>query len=872
MNYERLNTVYGALKVGGVALSLGCTPLLGQTSPANAGEEEEILTLDAFAVQETEDNGYLADYTLSGNLVNVPLADVPASISVMDRQLLKDIVAEDMFDAVNYSVGAYNQRDAFSGSTGSNGNSIVFRGIQTNWQARDNFRWYLPSDNYNVSQVEINRGPVGILYGESSVTGVMNVVTRQASFSDGMFGEVTARFDENGTWRFSTDLNVPVNDQFAFRVMTLAQEKESWVDPLGDDRWGVTASALYQPFENTRIRLSGEWGEINRRQKSFVTREVYSNFDLSQASNDPDVTVPGAFSISGFGGPNGAVIQDDNLITLGLAPEDYDMRLVFAAPAQAVLDGDPLPIDEVWGGLIGTNDRDFWTLTLELEQQVWDDLLFKASLNYQDQVGWASFPQQVLTVDPNRRIPDPDNPSQLIDNPRFGDIVSYQWDRGITPSNRQWQARFMGLYDLNLPWMRQQITFGTYHRRDEFVQNSFLQALDPEYARSLGLTPDVNTNRVMLLSYLDEGQPTKEDFGLPNVSTYFGRNNFFHSRTQLDSYYANSYGQFWDDRITTMIGIRHDDYSRFRWLNDIDRFGRPLLRRDANGDRIGSTPQLSNATIVNYGLTAEVWDGVTLFYNNAESFIFATYRDIFGEDGGPEIGKGDDYGVRLDFLDNTVRLNFTIFNNQLTNEGAGSIGGQNSQRFQEAVAFFGDVFEPGGNDSRNRKVTGYELELVGSPFDGLTFRLGYSDYDFEFSNQFPRLRSLIEEMDQAGADNDSLKQYVNNSIATAMSEDQRITWAARYTLPVEALRGTFVGLSGYYQSEQPGPGDAIQEELTVTNLLLGYKTRWQERYDVTFRLNVQNIFDEQTRFFGFSADRVQLSDPRVVSAGVDIAF
>lgn len=112
---------------------------------------------------------------------------------------------------------------------------------------------------FDQADVEVLRGPQGTLFGRNSPAGVVKLESAKpvigefsgsASISDGTYN--TADFD--GV------LNLPVNDQMAFRLSTQGQHRDNWVyapfNPAGDqhlegyDDWAVRMQLLFKPSDD----------------------------------------------------------------------------------------------------------------------------------------------------------------------------------------------------------------------------------------------------------------------------------------------------------------------------------------------------------------------------------------------------------------------------------------------------------------------------------------------------------------------------------------------------------------------------------------------------------------------------------------------
>jgi outer membrane receptor protein involved in Fe transport len=126
-------------------------------------------------------------------------------------------------------------------------------------------------DTFDVSRLEVLRGPQGTLYGASSLGGVLRFVTTPPSTS-GFAARARAGLEavNGGDLGYSANamLNVPLGSTLAFRASGNYRKDGGFIDSIGtggsdhakninDDRvYGGRASLLFKPSDRVSIRLS----------------------------------------------------------------------------------------------------------------------------------------------------------------------------------------------------------------------------------------------------------------------------------------------------------------------------------------------------------------------------------------------------------------------------------------------------------------------------------------------------------------------------------------------------------------------------------------------------------------------------------------
>lgn len=139
---------------------------------------------------------------------------------------------------------------------------------------------------FDVGHIEVLRGPQGDLYGQSSIGGAINIVTKQPqlhSFSGS--GDLSA--GNYNLFRERLELNVPVGDTFAIRgsVQKFDHDgftKDTYFANFREDdahNTGGKLAALWKPADTFTATLTGQWyraTENGPAQKNIIETLPYS--------------------------------------------------------------------------------------------------------------------------------------------------------------------------------------------------------------------------------------------------------------------------------------------------------------------------------------------------------------------------------------------------------------------------------------------------------------------------------------------------------------------------------------------------------------------------------------------------------------------
>lgn len=272
------------------------TAVLGyaQVSPetGNDVDDEDVLTLSPFSVEESKDSGYAATTTLAGSRIRSDVKDLGSSLAIITKDFLNDTGATDgesllsMVGSVEVggTQGNFSDVNLTNNSTNDsrinpqNGQRI--RGLVRATTTRDYFQTNIPFDSYNTSRVEVNRGPNSILFGLGSPGGVINNGTNVARIGTDS-GQIQFRIDHRGGHRETFDLNQTlIEDRLAVRLDVLNERTEYKQQPAFEKD-----TRYYGAFDLTLRKESGDswFGKTTLRGSHENGRTI---------RNPPDVVPP----------------------------------------------------------------------------------------------------------------------------------------------------------------------------------------------------------------------------------------------------------------------------------------------------------------------------------------------------------------------------------------------------------------------------------------------------------------------------------------------------------------------------------------------------------------------------------------------------
>lgn len=245
-------------------------------------DSREIIDLAPFEVHTEREFGYRAGTSVSGTRAREEVKNLPFSLQVITDELISDLKISDLEDAIRFAPGVQDNRD----NLGNFGKFNV-RGIQQTYSLRNGFRRYAPNDTSTAAQVEIVKGPAGLLYGQVFPGGVVNVVTKKPqSFNH---YEIELRYGSYGSYRGSVDFGGPIlrEQNLNYRVISAYEEYDSFVEFAGRRVKLFSPSISYAP--TNWLRLTFEYERYIREENAPHAGMIAANLeDLATAIANPE--------------------------------------------------------------------------------------------------------------------------------------------------------------------------------------------------------------------------------------------------------------------------------------------------------------------------------------------------------------------------------------------------------------------------------------------------------------------------------------------------------------------------------------------------------------------------------------------------------
>jgi catecholate siderophore receptor len=189
----------------------------------------------------------------------VALRDVPQSIAVVPKELIRDQALTGIAEVVQYVPGIT------AGQGEGNRDQIVIRGNSSTADfylngVRDDVQYY--RDLYDLERVEALKGPNALMFGRGGGGGVINRVTKEAGFTP--LHEFTLQTGSYSNRRFAADFGHPLNDAAAFRFNGVYENSDSHRRFVGLERFGINPTLTLTAGPWTKLKLGYEYFRDHR--------------------------------------------------------------------------------------------------------------------------------------------------------------------------------------------------------------------------------------------------------------------------------------------------------------------------------------------------------------------------------------------------------------------------------------------------------------------------------------------------------------------------------------------------------------------------------------------------------------------------------
>jgi outer membrane receptor protein involved in Fe transport len=242
--------------------------------------EEETLVMSPFEVSTSTNEGYLATSSLAGTRLKTELKDVSSAISVITPQFMQDTGATNVNQLLVYTTNT--EVGGIGGNYVGDPRTAILtphlstrvRGLDSADLTRDYFLTDVPLDSYNVTSVDIQRGPNSILFGQGSPAGIINYSMKTPNMVANKY-TTEFRYGSNGKHRETFDADTVILKRTLGVRIDGVNDKNAWrQDGTYDHSQRGYASVRWTPkladSVYTQFQFNGERGYSSSNRPSVT--------------------------------------------------------------------------------------------------------------------------------------------------------------------------------------------------------------------------------------------------------------------------------------------------------------------------------------------------------------------------------------------------------------------------------------------------------------------------------------------------------------------------------------------------------------------------------------------------------------------------
>jgi outer membrane receptor protein involved in Fe transport len=245
----------------GASLVLVATaaPALAQdTSSEEAVDEAEIIVTATRRSEALSDVPIAVSAVSGETLAKSGASDVRQLTQVAPSLLVSGATSEVNFTARIRGIGTVGENAGLESSVG-----LFIDGV---YRSRTGVGL---SELGEIERVEVLRGPQGTLFGRNSTAGLINIVTKGPSLSDGFSGNFSGTYGNYNYARLDGAVNLPLGDTAAARIDAVWQQRDGFIEnvtpgepDINDrNRWLVRGQVAWEPSDDIKLRLIADYSE-----------------------------------------------------------------------------------------------------------------------------------------------------------------------------------------------------------------------------------------------------------------------------------------------------------------------------------------------------------------------------------------------------------------------------------------------------------------------------------------------------------------------------------------------------------------------------------------------------------------------------------
>ncbi len=768
---------------------------------------EELVILSEFEVVSKRDHGYRATFTSTATKIWDEDINVPIVVSTITREFLDDLQVDDVRKSLDYTSGVFSNRRDTAGP-------LYIRGFTANAVYRDGYDQLSAAypNSANVDRIEVVKGPVSAFFGLASPGGIINYITKKPQFIEG--GSVEFTYGSYDYLRALLDYQTRVGDQLGVRLVAEWTDQDDWRQYAEIERTFIAPSILWRPTEKIDVLVQYEYTDLFRAEPRAFTQVNPQFFD--EYANPPADAVAYYKDQQGFATDAETV---DWLRDPTVSSRWYNRTHRWSQMVEPVRGGNNI---FAWDqpAAIARVKRDTPSPYTPLSGDIWDKLSFNPA--GPDTGLW----KEVHYVNTAVRVRPAEWMEARVAFNYFKNDERNMNNATIFRGTGEYASRLRHFYrghkwitvqaDLVLKkdfsWIKNKLLVGyQYDKNREYRVNAPFDFTN--------VTPQVGRGGVLLTGQdvFNNYDPTiMPPLRQGEAVTFLSGPFDYGDAREIVGFYALHRGVLFNDRLHTMLGVRHE--------------------YEKGTDTKGTVPTL--------GLNFHFADGFAFFASYSENFRPNFGANITGPNAESdpgyvailpnERGVGLDIGLKTNWMNDKLSGTITYFQVERDNI-----------RRQDWLAGLNDPRNSDTDDTNNlrfygvsglERSQGIEVDLIWTPTE---------NYQLLFSWGWMWEAEIVSNPQWA---EDDLNRVIQIGRRADGAPEHMLSVWNKYTFAKGPLEGLSLGLGAHHTSSQ-GQNfglrfyNSFSEAATIVDAMVGYTTTVFERR-TSFNLTVRNLTDE----------------------------
>ncbi|MBN7796020.1 TonB-dependent siderophore receptor [Parahaliea mediterranea] len=215
---------------------------------------------EVIVVGQSQRERLLDTQTKTGSRLGLTARELPAIVDILSSDKLLELGARSSLEALNRAPGVNATLTATSPGV------PTMRGFTTVGLLYDGVQVGSPSmmsrtiDSWAFDRIEVLKGPASVMYGEGALGGAINLLPKHPQMAEASAQGIVS-YGSYDSARIAGDINVPLGETLAARVVASHSHGDGYVDDAGSEFTGVSLSARYLPHDRLVVDLAFDYNE-----------------------------------------------------------------------------------------------------------------------------------------------------------------------------------------------------------------------------------------------------------------------------------------------------------------------------------------------------------------------------------------------------------------------------------------------------------------------------------------------------------------------------------------------------------------------------------------------------------------------------------